>query len=228
MFNWVLFCDLLIFVTCSPDFIVLIPYQRFRTWIHCTVLIYILYSVFSACPFGNTHDDEDDKAAQSFTVKGTLKDMLKTIEEINSDDVTCATSQRTGSSWRTAGSLRSTTSSATVLAHAKAQSLKTNIEFTYKEADLRHQEADLRRLEEDVANNLLLLGAAKDYAMAKSEAGFLELAVMKEISPTVQEELQPTADSAIRTYDYVLEHFLRSDKLEEPETKCDNSNEKMS
>lgn len=121
------------------------------------------------------------------------------IEEINSDDVTCATSQRADSSPRTAGSFKSTTSSAAILARAKALSLKTKMDFTHKEADLRRQEAELRRQEEEVARSLLILGAEKEYAMAEVEAEFLELAALKEHSLYTQENLQlPTADSAVR------------------------------
>ena len=161
--------------------------------------------------------------------------MLKMIEEIDSDDIISATSQRTGSSRRTtssrwtSGSLRSTTSSAAILARAKAQSLKTKIEFTRKEVDLRRQESDLRCREEDIANALLLLGAEKNYAMAEAEAEVLESAELKENSPIVQGDLHlPTADSTDRTYDFVSEHFQKSNKLEELETKCDQSNEKKS
>ena len=161
--------------------------------------------------------------------------MLKMIEEIDSDDIISATSQRTGSSRRTtssrrtSGSVRSTTSSAAILARAKAQSLKTKIEFTRKEVDLRRQESDLRCREEDIANALLLLGAEKNYAMAEAEAEVLESAELKENSPIVQGDLHlPTADSTDRTYDFVSEHFQRSNKLEELETKCDQSNEKKS
>ena len=147
------------------------------------------------------------------------------IEEINSDDVTCATSQRADSSPRTAGSFKSTTSSAAILARAKALSLKTKMDFTHKEADLRRQEAELRRQEEEVARSLLILGAEKEYAMAEVEAEFLESAALKEHSLYTQENLQlPTADSAVRTHDYVSKHFLRGNELEKTETKCDMSN----
>ena len=142
------------------------------------------------------------------------------IEVLDSDDATSASSRRTQASRGTSrSSLKSNTSSAAILARAKAESLKKKVEFTHKEAGLRRQE-------QDVARALLLLSAEKEYAMAEAEAEFLESAVLKEGSASIQEELHlPVVDSAVRTSNYISHHFEKpeteSPKKEKPAIKIE-------
>ena len=128
------------------------------------------------------------------------------IQDIDSDDGESARSQssrRTASSRRTEGSQRSTTSSAAILARAKAQALRARVDFVQKEAELR-------RKEEDIARALLLLNAEKEYAMAEAEAEVLETAAAQEMSSSNNKELPlPSVNPEVRTTHFVEAHFKK-------------------
>ena len=142
------------------------------------------------------------------------------IQDIDSDDGESARSQssrRTASSRRTEGSQRSTTSSAAILARAKAQALRARVDFVQKEAELR-------RKEEDIARALLLLNAEKEYAMAEAEAEVLETAAAQEMSSSNNKELPlPSVNPEVRTTHFVEAHF----KEEMPPTSNDVKGETL-